>query len=60
MRIVKSFAMSRAARFGLSMMVLLFAVVAQASAGPLKVGFVNSVALMEQAPQADIAKQALE
>jgi len=52
--------MSRAARFGLSIMVLLFAVVTQASAGPVKVGYVNSVALMEQAPQADIAKQALE
>lgn len=52
--------MSRAARYGVSVLVLLFAMATQASAGPVKVGFVNSVALMEQAPQADLAKQALE
>jgi len=52
--------MSRAARYGVSILVLMFAVIAQASAGPVKVGYVNSVALMEQAPQADMAKQALE
>lgn len=52
--------MSRAARYGVSILVLMFAVVTQASAAPLKVGYVNSVALMEQAPQADLAKQALE
>lgn len=54
--------MSRAARYGLSVLVFLFAVAAQAeaSAAPLKVGYVNSVALLEQAPQADIAKHELE
>ncbi|WP_082922647.1 OmpH family outer membrane protein [Halothiobacillus diazotrophicus] len=52
--------MCRAARLGVSLLVLLFAFVGQASAGSVKVGYVNSVALMEQAPQADMAKQALE
>jgi len=54
--------MSRVARYGLSVLVLLFAVSTQAevSAASLKVGYVNSVALLEQAPQADIAKHELE
>lgn len=54
--------MGRTVRYGLSVLVFLFAAATQAEvlAGPLKVGYVNSVALMEQAPQADIAKHELE
>ncbi|ACX94926.1 OmpH family outer membrane protein [Halothiobacillus neapolitanus] len=54
--------MDRAVRYGLSVLVFLFAAATQAEvlAAPIKVGYVNSVALMEQAPQADIAKHALE
>lgn len=52
--------MSRVVRLGVSILVMWFAFVAQATAAPLKVGYVNSVAVMEQAPQADMAKQALE
>lgn len=52
--------MSRAARFVLSMLVFLSVAGVQAEATPLKVGYVNSVALLEQAPQADIAKHELE
>lgn len=55
--------MGRAARYGLSVLVFLFAAAAtqaDALAAPLKVGYVNSVVLLEQAPQADIAKHDLE
>ncbi|MDY0146927.1 MAG: OmpH family outer membrane protein [Halothiobacillus sp.] len=54
--------MGRAVRYGLSVLVFLFAAATQAEvlAAPIKVGYVNSVALLEQAPQADIAKHELE
>lgn len=54
--------MEHSVRNGLSLLVLMFAFATQgnALAAPIKVAYVNSVALMEQAPQADIAKHELE
>lgn len=52
--------MNRFALTFVSVLALLFAVSVQAEAAEVKIAFVNSSTLLEQAPQADIAKKKLE